>query len=75
MGEDTDMMRQFKESMENAFDMTDLGKTRYFLGIEIQQWINEIYLSQRKVCTRCLKKVWDVRLHAYCNTYYSKNYK
>lgn len=29
------MMSEFKESMMKEFDMSNLGKMRYFLGIEV----------------------------------------
>ena len=34
-GNDEAMFNEFKSSMVHEFDMTDLGKIRYFLGIEI----------------------------------------
>ncbi|CAL9029558.1 unnamed protein product [Prunus brigantina] len=36
-GNDATMFEQFKKSMMVEFDMTDLGKMRYFLGIEVIQ--------------------------------------
>lgn len=35
--DDDDMMLDFKNSMMKVFDMTDLGKMRFFLGIEVLQ--------------------------------------
>ena len=34
-GNDELMFAEFKHSMKNEFDMTDLGKMRYFLALEI----------------------------------------
>jgi hypothetical protein len=31
------MIEEFKNSMKNQFSMTDLGKMKYFLGIEVVQ--------------------------------------
>ncbi|KAL8128936.1 hypothetical protein V2J09_018091 [Rumex salicifolius] len=31
------MMKEFKDSMMNEFDMSDLGKMTYFLGIEMNR--------------------------------------
>lgn len=31
------VLNEFKQSMKREFDMTDLGKMRYFLGLEILQ--------------------------------------
>lgn len=33
--DDEQMMLEFKKSMMSVFDMTDLGKMRFFLGIEV----------------------------------------
>ena len=35
IGNDASMFDEFKQSMMNEFDMTDLGRMRYFLGIEV----------------------------------------
>ena len=55
-GEDEDMMADFKNSMMKAFDMTDLGKMRFFLGIEVLQKPNGIFICQRKYATDVLKR-------------------
>lgn len=34
-GNDESMIVEFKNSMKNEFDMTDLGKMKYFLGLEV----------------------------------------
>ena len=34
-GNDESMFYEFKSSMMREFDMTDLGKMRYFLGVEV----------------------------------------
>ncbi|KAL2526173.1 cysteine-rich RLK (RECEPTOR-like protein kinase) 8 [Abeliophyllum distichum] len=36
IGDDESMMIEFKKSMMSVFDMTDLGKMRFFLGIEVE---------------------------------------
>lgn len=35
IGSDYLMMEEFKMTMKSEFDMTDLGKMRFFLGIEV----------------------------------------
>ena len=35
IGNDACMFESFKSSMKDEFDMTDLGKMKYFLGIEV----------------------------------------
>ncbi|XP_045791716.1 uncharacterized mitochondrial protein AtMg00810-like [Trifolium pratense] len=56
IGDDKGMMVEFKKSMMEAFDMTDLGKMRFFLGIEILQKSEGIFICQRKYATDILKK-------------------
>jgi hypothetical protein len=55
-GDDKGMMVEFKKSMMEAFDMTDLGKMRFFLGIEILQKPEGTFICQRKYATDILKK-------------------
>ena len=38
------------------FGMTDLDLLHYFLGIEVKQGENEIFISQRKYTTDLLKR-------------------
>jgi len=42
------MFNNFKRSMMDDFEMTDLGKMRYFLGIEVVQSSTGISISQKK---------------------------
>jgi hypothetical protein len=44
-GNDKAMFNEFKSSMVHEYDMTDLGKMRYFLGIEVFQMADGIYIS------------------------------
>lgn len=46
-GNDESMFSKFKQSMMAEFDMTDLGRMRYFLGIKVHQRGDGIFLSQR----------------------------
>ena len=43
-GDDEVMMSEFKNSMLREFDMTDLGKMRFFLGIEVLQKSDGIFI-------------------------------
>ncbi|KAM1007578.1 hypothetical protein ACFX2A_004219 [Malus domestica] len=45
-GNDESMIEQFKKSMMNEFDMTDLERMRYFLGIEVVQKADGIFIGQ-----------------------------
>lgn len=44
-GNNYSMIQEFKQSMENEFEMTDLGLMRYFLGIEVQQSEEGVFIS------------------------------
>ena len=46
-GNDELMFTKFKSSMKHEFDMTDLGKMRYFLVLEVMQRIDGIFLCKK----------------------------
>ncbi|RVW80052.1 Retrovirus-related Pol polyprotein from transposon TNT 1-94 [Vitis vinifera] len=46
----------FKRSMKDEFDMTDLGKMRYFLGLEVLQRSDGIFISQKKYALEVLQR-------------------
>ncbi|CAL9016687.1 unnamed protein product [Prunus brigantina] len=47
-GNDACLIEEFKCSMKSKFEMTDLGKMRYFLGVEVLQSSKGIHLCQKK---------------------------
>ena len=47
---------KFKEEMKDAFEMTDLGRMTFFLGMQVNQKQNEIFLCQEKYANEILKK-------------------
>ena len=47
---------KFKNSMKLEFDMTDLGKMKYFLGMEVLQNSDGIYISQKKYAKDILER-------------------
>ena len=49
-GNDACLIEKFKCSMKSEFEMTDLGKMRYFLGVEVVQSAKGIHLCQKKIC-------------------------
>ncbi|XP_068319697.1 uncharacterized protein [Pyrus communis] len=55
-GNDESMFKDFKHSMMTEFDMTDLGRMSYFLGLEVIQRSEGIYVSQRKYAQEVLER-------------------
>lgn len=55
-GDDENMMVEFKESMMKEFDMMDLGKMKYFLGIEVVQFDGGIFISREKYVMEVLRR-------------------
>lgn len=50
------MINKFKEGMSKNFEMTDLGKLTYYLGIEVSQESAGISLKQEKYVLKVLKE-------------------
>jgi hypothetical protein len=55
-GSNMEQIDVFKREMKNVFEMTDLGKMTFFLGMEVQQKQNEIFICQQKYAKEILKK-------------------
>jgi hypothetical protein len=55
-GNDLKMIEEFKESMKGRFAMTDLGKMRYFLGVEVNQNEKGIFIFQHKYASEILSR-------------------
>lgn len=55
-GNDENLMADFKTSMKREFDMNDLGKMRFFLGIEVLQHEEGIYIYQKKYAIEILNR-------------------
>ena len=47
---------EFKVAMMKEFEMTDLGLTKYFLGIEVEKSEKGIFICQNKYATDLLKR-------------------
>nr|GEU78504.1 ribonuclease H-like domain-containing protein [Tanacetum cinerariifolium] len=43
-------INKFKQFLKNKFMIKDLGKLKYFLGIEVLETLIGVYFSQRKYC-------------------------
>jgi hypothetical protein len=50
------LLNEFKIAMQDEFEMTDLGSMKYFLGLEIDQSENGIFISQKKYAKDVLKR-------------------
>ncbi|XP_057535385.1 uncharacterized mitochondrial protein AtMg00810-like [Amaranthus tricolor] len=50
------MIDEFKKSMMSKYEMTDLGAMKYFLGMQVKQSPDKIFLSQEKYAEDMLKK-------------------
>ena len=55
-GNNPKLLAEFKENMSTQFEMTNLGLMSYFLGIEVKQTNEGIFISQKKYATDILKK-------------------
>ncbi|PNX88851.1 copia-type polyprotein, partial [Trifolium pratense] len=53
-GSNEDMFEEFKTSMKSKFSMTDLGKMRFFLGVEVKQFNEGIFICQQKYAKELL---------------------
>ena len=56
MGNNEEMIKDFKEAMTREFEMTDLGLMKYFLGLEVKQGKSGIFVSQEAYAKDILKK-------------------
>jgi Reverse transcriptase (RNA-dependent DNA polymerase) len=56
MGDNEKMIKYFKETMTQEFEMTDLGLMKYFLGLEVRQGKYGIFISQKAYAKVILKK-------------------
>ena len=56
MGSSQKLVFEFKSCMMSEFEMSDLGNLQYFLGLEVQQVDDGIFVSQRKYAKDLLSK-------------------
>ena len=50
------LVEEFKQEMMHVFEMTDLDLMTYFLGKEVKQSQNEVFICQKKYAKEILKK-------------------
>lgn len=55
-GNNSKRVEEFRDAMINYFEMTNLDIMSYFLGIEVIQRDDEIFISQKKYAGDILKK-------------------
>ena len=58
-GNDKVIFDEFKSSMKDEFDMTNIGRMKFFLGAEIVQNHEGIHIHKKKYAHEILKKIWD----------------
>jgi hypothetical protein len=72
-GNDQKLFDNFKISMEKNFAMTDLGRMRYFLGIEVKQTKEGIFMHQQKYACEILNRFNMENCNNVCNPIVSGN--
>eukprot|EP00253_Pinus_taeda_P001616 PITA_01616 len=50
------LIEDYKKNLATKFDMKDLGRMHYFLGLEVWQQKGEIFLGQGRYATEILKR-------------------
>ncbi|KAH9751570.1 hypothetical protein KPL71_014344 [Citrus sinensis] len=55
-GSNPSLFEEFKRVMIKEFEMTDIGLTAYYLGIEVKQKEEDIFISQESYANEILKK-------------------
>lgn len=55
-GNNTRLVKEFKQEMMQVFEMLDLGLVTYFLGMEVKQGKNVVFICQKKYIKEILKK-------------------
>ena len=62
IGNDDKLMMEFKMSMKLEFGMTDMGKMKFFLGLEATQKANGIFFVSKEVHGRPSTEIWNGQL-------------
>ena len=48
--------KEFSNDMQSEFEMSMMGELNFFLGLQIKQTKNKIFISQEKYCKELLKR-------------------
>ena len=62
-----ELFEEFKCSMKKNFSMTNLGKMKYFLGVEVIQNAKGIFIHQQKYAKEVLSKFGMEDCNLVCN--------
>jgi hypothetical protein len=55
-GNNVVLIREIKDELKKDFEMTDLGEMKYFLGMEVDQTKDGIFVCQKRYAKEMLKK-------------------
>jgi Reverse transcriptase (RNA-dependent DNA polymerase) len=55
-GNNLEEIKNVKRKLKENFDIKDLGSLTYFLGIEIAHSPKGLFISQKKICVRFIKR-------------------
>ena len=50
------LCKEFSNDMQSEFEMSMMGELNFFLGLQIKQTKNGIFISQAKYCKEFLKR-------------------
>ena len=67
IGHDIDTFESFKQSMQKKFSMIDMGRMRYFLGVEVKKIDEGIFISQSKYAAVILARFGMENCNMLCN--------
>ena len=56
IGSNENMIEDFKRDMMNKYKMSDFGLLHYFLGIEVSQSEDGVFISQKKYARSLLER-------------------
>lgn len=59
------LVEDFKTYMITIFEMADLDLLHYFLGIEVKQGEDEIFISLKKIYCRSSQEIQNIYLQFY----------
>ena len=52
------MCKEFSIDMQSEFEMSMMGELNYFLGLQIKQTNDQIFVNQEKYCKELIKRFW-----------------